>query len=561
MKTRTRVAVAIAAIASLTLGACSGGGDDAGKKSQNASDLAAKTEINPTAYKDLKDGGTLTTAVPEITAQFNTFQVDATLYTSNFWRWYNPQLMLFSADGVAKVDPDYLSGYEVKEEGGNTVATYTINPKATYNDGTPIDWKSFEATWKVQSGKDEKYQPSVTDGYSQIKSVTKGADDKQAIVTFDGSFAWVDGLFNVILNPKAAAVDTFNKGYVNEPHPEWGAGPYKLETYDKKNGTLSFVPNEKWWGADKGKLEKRTFKAYESTASINAFKAGQIDATGVASKDRLAQVKNMKGIDIRRSATPSQNLLTLNGGHEILKPLNVRKAVFAGIDRKVLASIDFQGLDYSEDPPGSMTLYPFQKGYEDNLSKIGYKYDVAEAKKLLEGEGYALGSDGIYAKGGKKLTLVYAVVGDDPTVQAGAKAIVSMLKKAGIEVKIEQHPSSEFSDVFYKGQFDLFALGFSSSDPFGFAYFCQVWCSDSGLNVSQTTPKSMDPEIKALAKIADPDEQVKKGNELEQKIMAETYGIFPTTNGPDIIAAKKDLANYGAGLFHVGRIQDIGWAK
>ena len=136
-----------------------------------------------------------------------------------------------------------------------------------------------------------------------------------------------------------------------------------------------------------------------------------------------------------------------------------------------------------------------------------------------------------------------------------------MLKKIGVEVKIEQHPSSEFSDVFGKGQFDLFGLGFSSSDPFGFAYFCQVWCSDSGLNVSKTSTKAMDTEAKALAKVPDADQQIKDGNKLEQKFFAETYGIMPTTNGPEIVAVKKGLANYGAGLFYVGRIEDIGWQK
>ncbi len=562
MKNRTR-AVALAATATLVLSgalaACSS--SDSSKKSQNSKDLVSQVHINEQSYANIKQGGTLTTAVPEITPQFNTFQADGTLYTLNFWRWYNPQLMLFSPDGTASPDPDYISGYDKSVKDGNTVVTYTINPKATYNDGSPIDWKSFEATWKANSGQDQAYQPSATDGYSLIKSVTQGTDARQAVVTFNGVYAWVDGLFNVLLNPKAGSAKTFNSGYLNNPHPEWGAGPYKLEKYDKRNGSISFVPNEMWWGSDKAKLDKRTFKAYESTASINAFKAGQIDATSVASKDRLAQVKSMKNIDIRRSATPSQNLLTFNAAHENLKELNVRKAIWMGIDRKVLASIEFQGLDYTEDPPGSFSLYPFQKGYEDNLTKAGYKFDTTEAGKLLDEAGWKMGSGAFREKGGKTLTLSYAVIGDDPTTQASAKATVSMLKKIGVEVKIEQHPSSEFSDVFGKGQFDLFGLGFSSSDPFGFAYFCQVWCSDSGLNVSKTSTKAMDTEAKALAKVPDADQQIKDGNKLEQKFFAETYGIMPTTNGPEIVAVKKGLANYGAGLFYVGRIEDIGWQK
>jgi peptide/nickel transport system substrate-binding protein len=558
--TRWAAVVAMAAITVSGLTSCTGSDSDNDGESTTSTELSKSYDINEQPRDSLVDGGTLTTSVAEITPQFNTFEVDSTLYTLYFWRWYNPTLLLFSPDGTASPDPDYLTGYDKKVEDGKTIVTYTINPKATYNDGTPIDWKSFEATWKATSGTDPAYQPSSTDGYSQIESVKQGVDSRQAIVTFKGVYAWVDGLFNVLLNPEAADPDTFNKGYVNEPHPEWGAGPFTLDSYDKQNGVVSFKRNPLWWG-DTGKLDKRVFMALEDTASMNAFKAGQLDATSVATKDRLSQVQDMSGIDIRRSATPSQNLLTLNAAHANLSDLDVRKAVFAAIDRSVLAKIEFNGLDYTEDPPGSFSLYPFQKGYVDNLTAAGYKYDPDAAEAFLDKAGWVKGDGDYRTKDGKTLTLDYAVIGDDPTSQAEAKATVSMLKEVGIEVKIDQHPSSDFSDVFLKGQFDLFALGFSSSDPFGFAYFCQIWCSNSGLNVSHTSTKAMDKEARALPKIGDPEEQIKAGNTLEQKFFAETYGIMPTTNGPTIIAAKSTLANYGAGLFYVGRVEDVGYTK
>jgi peptide/nickel transport system substrate-binding protein len=440
--------------------------------------------------------------------------------------------------------------------------TYTINPKAVYNDGSPIDYKSFVSTWEANNGKNAKFLASSTDGYSLIKSVTKGVDDRQAVVTFNGTYAWPEGLFNNLLNPKAATPDVYNKGYLNTPHAEWGAGPYTVDKYDPKNGTFSFKKNPKWWG-DPGKLDTRTFKALEASASINAFKNGQLDAVSAATKDRLAQVKTMQDVDIRRSATPSQSLLTLNAGSESgnLKDINVRKAVMMGIDRATLAKIEFNGLDYTEEPPGSFMLYAFQKGYVDNFTAAGYKYDQTEANSLLDKAGWTKGSDGVREKGGKKLTLKYSIVGDDPTTIAEAKAINSMLKTVGATVTIDQHPSSDFSKVFLGGQFDLFGLGFASSDPFGFAYFCQIFCKDSSLNVSQTGKASFDKEIAQITKIGNPEQQIAEGNKLEQKIMSETWGIMPLFNGPTIVATKKGLANYGAGLFEVGRVQDIGWQK
>ena len=570
MKAPMKVAVgAVAAMSlSLSLTACGGSGKSSSSSSQmpttNNTQMAQQAaQYNPQPRDNIKDGGTLTTAVPEITTQLNTFQADSTLYSLNFWRWYNPTLILFSPDGTPSPNPDYLTSEKKEEKAGKTVVTYTINPKAVYNDGSPIDYKSFVSTWQANNGSNAKFIPADTTSYAQVQSVTRGVDDRQAVVTYKTVYAWPDGLFNILLNPKAATPDVFNKGYINNPHAEWGAGPYTIDKLDTKNGSISFKKNPKWWG-DPGKLDTRTFKALEDTASINAFKNGQLDAVSAASKDRLAQVKTMKDVDIRRSATPSQSLLTLNAKSASgnLKDIKVRKAVMEGIDRSVIAKIEFNGLGYTEDLPGSFNLYAFQKGYVDNLTKAGYKYDPATANALLDQAGWSTkGADGIRTKGGKKLSLNYTVVGDDPSTIAEAKALVSMLKQVGVNVVIDQRPSSDFSKVFTGGQFDLFALGFSSSDPFGYAYFCQIFCTDSGLNKSGTATAAQDTELKALAKVGNPDQQIAQGNTLEQKILSQTWGLIPLYNGPTIVATKKGLANYGAGLFYVGKVQDIGWQK
>ena len=145
--TRNAVLAAIAVL-SMALVACSGGsGQGDGNGGETAQSLAEKAQYNPQPYENIKDGGTLTTSLPEISPQFNTFQTDGTAYTLTVWRWYNPILITFTADGDAVYNPDYLTDVKQETVDGNTRITYTINPKATYNDGSPIDWRSFESTW------------------------------------------------------------------------------------------------------------------------------------------------------------------------------------------------------------------------------------------------------------------------------------------------------------------------------------------------------------------------------------------------------------------------------
>jgi len=148
---------------------------------ETAQSLAEKVQYNPQPYDNIKDGGTLTTSLAEISPQFNTFQTDGTAYTLTLWRWYNPILITFTADGDAVYNPDYLTDVKPEIVDGNSRITYTINPKATYNDGAPIDWHSFESTWKTSNGKDPAYLVGSTDGYDRITSVVRGIDDRQAV--------------------------------------------------------------------------------------------------------------------------------------------------------------------------------------------------------------------------------------------------------------------------------------------------------------------------------------------------------------------------------------------
>jgi peptide/nickel transport system substrate-binding protein len=449
------VGLAVTAVLLVVLVAC--GGSRTGGGGDTTQLLSEQAQFNSQPYENIRDGGTLTTSLPEITPQFNIWQGDMTLYTRTVWNWYNPLLITFTADGDAVFNPDYLTDVTQDTVDGNTRVTYTINPKATYNDGTPIDWRSFEAVYKANSATNPGYLVNSTDGYDRIASVSRGVDDRQAVVTFRGVNLWWQSLFNNLIHPNAVDPQVFNQGYINNPHPEWGAGPYQIENFDKANGTITFVRNPKWWGKT-GKLDSRTFLTMEPTASVNAFKNGQLDATSVVTKDRLAQVQGMSGIDIRKSIEPALSYFTLNGQTPVLADPVVRKAVFEGIDRQQLQKIHFQGLNLAAPLPGSMVLLPFQDGYQDNFTKV-ITFNPQQANQGLETAGWMPGPDGVRIKNGKPLEFTYVNTGDDPTGKAIASATAAMLKNIGVRLNIRQVPASDFSTILTGKRFDMFYSG------------------------------------------------------------------------------------------------------
>ena len=567
MSKRLRVA-ALAGLSSLSLvlASCSSDGgteettaNQAGQDSANSKEadnsgeqleVNAAGDYNPLERDQIQDGGELTLAITEIAEQQNVFHANMTSYTDTIWSKYNPQLTLFDGDGTYHPNPAYLT--DVKDElvDGKTVVTYTINEDAVYNDGTALDWTAFENTFKFNNGSNPDVQVNSTDGYELIESVERGETDKQAVVTFKQAYPWWEGLFGTLVPPQVKDADTFMNAYLKKVNPEWGAGPFKVENVDFEGGTASFVPNEKWWGEDP-KLDKITYRQMEDQASLNAFRAGEIDATGVSSRDRLATAKEMgDSIEIRTALNPANYLMTINSTAPGLDDIKVREAIMRGVDREQLAAIRFQGLGYTEDLPGSFNLYQTQEGYEDNFGEV-IQYDPEKAKELLKEAGYDESNP---------LSVRYVTLGDSPMIQATTTALQAMLRNIGIDVQVEERPSSDFSKVVSERDFDLFMSGFRSSDPFGVAYFGQIYKSDSELNKSGTGTPEMDQKIEELQQLPDADEQIKRANELEKEALAQ-YGIMPYANGPAIVAVKKGLANFGANSFAILPIENVGWAK
>ena len=550
--------VAVVAATGLLLGGCTSDKENANSGPAATVEIKPTGDYNPLERDQIKDGGELTLPILEVPEQSNSLHGNAIVDGTTLWRWYNPQMTLADGDGTWHPNPAYLTNVNAEEVDGKTVVTYDINPDAVFNDGTPIDWRVFETMWKFNNAENPDVVANSTDGYDQIESVTAGESDKQAVVTYKQAYPWWQALFDRVLHPSVADAQTFNEGYLKNPHPEWGAGPYKVDQFDYNSGTVSFVPNEKWWG-EKPKLDKVTYRQMESQATINAYQAGEVDAVEITNKDHLAVAKTVKDTVLRATLRPSNYLVTLNAKTPNLEDVKVREAVFTGINRETLAQVRFNGMDYTENLPGSFALFQNQKGYQDNFGGL-VTYNQDKAKQLLDEAGWTEGSDGIREKDGKKLTLRYVTFGDSQLTKSTAAAMQKMLKDIGVDLQVAERPSSDFSKVIAEREFDVLTSGFMSYDPYGVAYFKQVYASDSELNKSGTGTPEMDKKIAELQQLPTQEEQIKRANELEKEALQQ-YGIMPYVNGPQLYATKNGLANYGSYAFALVPKENIGWAK
>ena len=568
MKKFATVTAAVAALALALAGCGAGSGNQAVGAAEPADGFASDYKGSyPMPAKDkaydnsqdrdkIKDGGTFTLATT-YTPNWNSFSVEGnTGYMSELWSWYMPQLATFDIKGNHSWNKDYITKAEVTNENPLTV-TYTINDKAKWNDGKDIDWTAFESTWRVLNGKDESYTPASTEGYDKIASVTQGSTAKEAVVTFSEPFYPWQSLFTSLYPPQALDANVYASGWVYNPHSEWGAGPFKVQSADQDS--VTFVRNENWWG-DTAKLEKITYRYMEPTAELNAFKNGELDQVKFASNNSLQNIKTRKDIQIRLGYSAGTNVLTFNAKSDALKDENVRKAVVQAFDRDTFQKVHFQGLNWTPETPGSEVFPVYQQGYENNLPEEAKKTDVAGAKKTLEAAGYKMGSDSYYAKDGKTLEIRYTYFGDTALGNNMAKAIAQMMKAAGIKINLDNRDSSKFADTMNSHDYEIVPMAWSSTTPFSQNNIYQLYGSDSDSNYTFTGSKEVDELSHIPGTISNQLEAVKAANKAEKAALA-LFGSLPMDISPSFVAVKTGLANWGPAGFKSVLPENVGWQK
>ncbi|MDJ0354187.1 ABC transporter family substrate-binding protein [Pseudarthrobacter sp. PH31-O2] len=568
MKNLTKIGGITAVAAALALTACGGGGaakgPDAAKGQESGSDLAKLVSINAKDAKDLQPGGTVTLPLGNIGPDFNGFSnngnsADNTalhrpIDEAGTWGCWN-----FDFDGTATPNKNFCEDVKSEVKDGNQTITIKVNEKASYNDGTPIDVKTFENTWNMLKGENKDIDVVSSGAYEFVDSVKAGSSPKEVVVTTTQPVYPLDALFTGFVHPAVNTPALFNEGFTGEMHPEWMAGPFKLDQYDSAAKTVTLAQNDKWWGT-KPVLDKVVFRQLETSAQIAAFKNGEIDGVSANTVTPYKQLDGTKDSEVRRGQRLFAGGLNLNAQKAPMTDVAIRKAIFTAVDREALRKVRFNGLNWEEESSGSMMLLPFSKYYQDN-------YPVKEtgpdaAKKVLTDAGYTANAAGVMEKDGVPAAFKISNFGDDPTTLAFAQTLQKQLKDGGMDVGIDQRASADFGKVLGSRDFYMsvsgYTVGADTTDAVKQFY-------DSKTNENELGDAELDAEIKKLSSIEDNAERNKAAMEVEKKHMEKYFSMGVVMNGPQISFVRTGLANYGPSLFKsLSQVPDwttLGWEK
>lgn len=556
---RRLAAAACVGAVTMAMTSCTSGDRDIPSAGGTA-EVGTTNDINPQDVTNLRQGGNLRLALPAFPSNFNTLHIDGNEASlGGLMRATLPRAYRVAPDGSTTVNTDYFTSVELTSTDPQVV-TYTINPKAVWTDGTPITWEDIASQIHATSGKDKAFAIASVNGSDRVASVTRGVDDRQAVVTFAEPFSEWQGMFagNTMLLPKASTADpeVFNKGQLNGPGPS--AGPFMVSNVDRGAQRITLSRNPKWWGTPPV-LDSITYTVLDDAARIPALQNNALDATGVASLDELEIARRTPGVSIRRAPSPSWYHFTFNGAPgSILADKALRQAIAKGIDRNIIATVSQRGLAENPTPLNNHIFVAGQEGYQDNSEVVAF--DPEKAKAELDALGWTLPPGGQFReKDGRRLT-IRDVLYDSQSTRQIATIAQNSLAQIGVELRIEAKPGNGFfSDWIIPGNFDIAQFAWVG-DAFSLCCLNQMYTANGDSNFGRISTPEIDAMAVEVMGELDPQTARNRANELDKLIWAEVFSL-PLFQAPGNLAVRSNLANYGpAGIGDLD-VTKIGFMK
>ena len=406
----------------------------------------------------------------------------------------------FNVDDKGRYVPEVATEVPTLQNGGisqdGLTLTYHLRKGIKWQDGVPLTAKDIIFTWHAIMNKKSNVQ--VVTGYDKIASID--APDPYTVVVhmrerfspIIAYFMGIEGGGPILPEHILGKYPDMNK--VPFDTKPIGAGPFVVSEWVHGDHVTLTANPDYWRGAPK--LHQIIYKwISDNTTIMTQLKTGETDAWFRADPGLYPQLKNMPGHTVLVTPYSIFGHIDFYNDDPILQDVRVRRAIGFAIDRKRLihdATHDVYLPSNSDQPPFSWARDP-------NLPSTAQ--NQPEARMLLDEAGWKVGSDGIRAKNGQRLTLQLAYVGGQAVAPAIGALVSQDLKAVGIEVTQKQYTSATFFAAAGNG-------GILNTHKFQMAYF--GWINgvdpdDSSLYLSSQIPPVgqnnlwwRDPKVDAL---------------------------------------------------------------
>jgi ABC-type transport system substrate-binding protein len=303
-----------------------------------------------------------------------------------------------------------------------------------------------------------------------------------------------------------------------------GNGPFKFVKYNAGQ-SVELARWEKYFGGstnvDPNKIPAKAFAVVirSSAAATTALGNDEIQWQQKIESDAYKTLKDNQKVTIAEYPDNGYYYIAFNlrSGH-VYSEKALREAFSMCIDHDKTVEVATGG----NGVPVYANTPPFSWAFNPDTPK--YTFDTAAAKQKIEGAGWKLGGDGIYAKNGKRLsTILYVRVGR-PQRLAFAQLARDQLKECGIEVKVQE---GDLNTVLipkvldFPNDFDTYLGGWSTAlDPDDYSIFHSSQIPTKATPSANNFPGWKNPQA---------DQLLAQGrSELDQAKRKDIYAQFQT---------------------------------
>src|SRR6266516_4339182 len=480
---RRFLAVGAAGLLAAGLAACSSSGSSSGGTNSSTGSATGKTLVMESSPEST------------ITQSFNPFVPTGAPWQMGATGLIYEPLIQFNLAAPPKYYPWLATSY-AWSNGGKTL-TFAIRQGVKWNDGQPFTPADVVFTF-------------ATPQFTNLQSIA-------------GTAMVPEHIWKSVGNP-ATFVD---------PTPV-GTGPMKLGSFTPQGFTL--VKNTSYWQASQVQVPKVFFPVYTSnTSALSALFSGHIDWTGNYIPGlQHSFISTNPSFHHHWEAPGGTNSLVPNLNKWPTNQLPVRQAISAAINRQLLASEGESGLENPVLNATGLTpqLFDAWSGPVASMT-VSATGSAAAAQQILQKAGYTKGSDGFFAKGGKKVSITITNPSAYTDYAQVDSLVAQQLKAAGIDATFQgQSVDAWFADVA-SGNFQLTShWSVSGVTPY---QMYDSWL-DSSLSSGKTATGNYErlnnPAVdQMLAKMAAAETTAQQTAALEPiaKYVAANLPIIPTT--------------------------------
>ena len=469
--------------------------------------------------------------------------------------------------------------------------TYRIRKDVQWSDGTPLTAHDV-----VFSGEYCLHPDAGCNAASYFTDVTgfEALDDHTVKISFGVAKPFPYGPFVGSTSPiiqKAQFADCMGaraQECTEQNFGPIGTGPFKVDEF-RANDVITFSANERYREADKPAFATATFKGGGDAASAAraVLETGEFDYAWnlQVEPEVLAQMvaagkgqaSTAFGTWVERlivnqtnddpSLGPDKRSLHLDGAnpHPFLSDPAVRRALSLAIDRQILVDAG-----YGAAGQPTCNVLPAPEVYRSTANEECLTQNVEEANRILDEAGWMRGGDGVRAKDGVRISILYQT--STNSVRQGTQALIKqMWEQIGVETELRNIDAAVFfggdpasPDTYNKFYADIqmYTNNFDGTDPE--SYMANWACSEIpgpenqwlGGNIQRSCSAEYDALVAQMSQTAVLEERAALAKQMNDIIVQNHY-MIPLIWRGSVIAYANTLKGvrqnpWDSGLWNVG---------